>query len=106
MDLSVPSGPEVIVLDQIFFADVFHQSKVPKMKIAGFFKDNLAPTGIVSFKSGETLYRRIDDMVDSTVWTMAEMDFRQQKGAEFYMRNIIDSIKYLASQQVFAEHIV
>ena len=47
------------------------------MKIAGFFKDNHAPMGIVSFQSGETLHRRIDDMVDSPIWTMAEVDFPQ-----------------------------
>ena len=52
-------------IEEYKLARFLHHSKEPKHMIADYFKDGLAPLGIVSFKSGETLHKKLDEMVES-----------------------------------------
>ena len=85
-------------------ARFFHRSKVPKSMVADFFKDNLAPTSNISFKSGDMLRNLLDAMIETPQWTRGEVDFPLQNGVEFFVRDIIACIRYLVSQPTFAAH--
>ena len=46
-------------------AHFFYHAKVPKGMITEFFKNSLAPTDIMGYKSGETMRNTVDSMVDT-----------------------------------------
>ncbi len=86
-------------------ARFFHRNKVPKSAIADFFKDGLAQPEIVSFQSGHTLHNCLDQMVDSPPWTRGQVDFPFLAGVQFHIRDILQCIKYLASQRAYADYL-
>ena len=87
-------------------ARVFHRNKVAKSSVTDFFKDGLTPTDIVIFQSGHTLHNRLDQMVDSPPWTQGRVDFPSLAGVEFYIRDILRCVEYLASQKAYAKNFV
>ena len=89
-------------------ARFFVHSRTPKSMVADYFKDGLAPapTMEIGFKSGHTLHKLLDEMVQTPPWDRGEVDFALQKGMEFYLRDIIPCIQYLVSQPAFSNHVV
>lgn len=86
-------------------ARFFVRSKIPKSMVAEYFKDGLGPATMeIGFKSGYTLHKLLDQMVQTPSWDRGEVDFRLQKGVEFFLRDIILSIRYLVSQPAFSSH--
>ena len=85
-------------------ARFFHKSKVPKSMVGDFFKDGLAPTSHIGFRSGHTLNNLLDSMIQTPTWNQGKVDFRLQPGTDFYLRNIVACVQYLISQPAFAKH--
>ena len=81
----------------------FHRVKVPKGMITEFFKNSLAPTDIVGYKSGETIRNTGDSMGDTPPWRRSEVDFPYLQGVEFYIQNTLEYVKYLLSQPAYAD---
>ena len=89
-------------------ARFFIQSKTPKTRIDQFFKDDILPppsinqpTPDISFRSGYTMYKKIDEMIEDPPWFSGHVQFPLRPQSEFTYRDIIKCIKYLLRQRAF-----
>jgi hypothetical protein len=86
-------------------ARYFTRQKVTKAGVDQFFKDDLLehlgganPTSAVSFKSGYTLYRKLDFQMDTELpeWITGEVHFRLNKQpTPWYHRDLLACVKHL-----------
>lgn len=59
----------------------------------------------VSFKSGHTLWKQTDKMVDNPGWETGSVQYALRLKSDFYYRNIIDCIKYLLRQRAYVTYV-
>ncbi|KAF8418456.1 hypothetical protein BGX38DRAFT_1310808 [Terfezia claveryi] len=67
---------------------------------------SVSPTSKVSFKSGYTLWKQMDQMVVDPKWTTGSMQYALRPKSDFYYQNIVDCIKYLLRQRAFVTHVI
>jgi len=92
-------------------ARFFTSSKVPKSQVDEFFRQGLAPSPEpagqrITFTSGYTLYKKLQEMTDEPQWYRGSADFHFQEDKEFWYRNIIHCVEYLLAQRAYYESLV
>ncbi|RPB21143.1 hypothetical protein L211DRAFT_851742 [Terfezia boudieri ATCC MYA-4762] len=84
----------------------FNSTKTSKAKINQFFKDNLLkglnPIHQVQFRTAYSMYKLINAATDEPSWRSGIVNYPLLKGVDFYYRNIIEAVKYLLYQKVYA----
>ena len=93
-----------------------YEFHVPGPRIDEFFKDDflaqqtdpqwssLDCSTTCSFWSASTLHCKIDNMAIVPLWKHEFVDFQLPKNAEFWYRDILESLKYLLYRKSFAAY--
>jgi len=81
-------------------------SKVPKMRINEFFRDNVMPDARLSFRSRHTFYNQTRLIIDDPEWTTGLVQYPLHLQSEFRYRNIIECIQYLLRQRAFVKYML